>query len=264
MADAVRSRNWPRRSAGRFRAAAATCDRRGARGKAPPAADCRSCCWMWIWNPRLLRELAEAVLAHAPAVFEARLETSAREARGTCAKPRPAQPGRSTASANPSSPPAVSPDGEPDASLDYFSAAGESLECVEIARRIRKLAADRRAVRPHGHPAALAGTLPAAGRRSAAARRHPGVFQPRRGAARSRRPRISGLAGVRRRGLLRHALRRISLARPGAAARPSAAPERPRLPPPDDEVLARIYRGRRDRRPGAGPAGTAPRTKTPP
>jgi ATP-dependent helicase/nuclease subunit B len=36
----------------------------------------------------------------------------------------------------------VPPDGEPDSSLDYFSAAGESLECVEIARRIRKSAAD--------------------------------------------------------------------------------------------------------------------------
>src|ERR1039457_5596424 len=35
----------------------------------------------------------------------------------------------------------VSPGGGPDASLDYFSAAGESLECVEMARRIRKSAA---------------------------------------------------------------------------------------------------------------------------
>jgi CRISPR/Cas system-associated exonuclease Cas4 (RecB family) len=38
--------------------------------------------------------------------------------------------------------PSLSPPAEPDRTLDYFSAAAESLECVEIARRIRKSAAD--------------------------------------------------------------------------------------------------------------------------
>ena len=81
----------------------------------------------------LRRELAEAVLARAPAVFEGKL--------GTPAEPQPSANGatldriRQSLFAE-----TVSANGDPDASLEYFSAAGEALECVEIARRIRKLA----------------------------------------------------------------------------------------------------------------------------
>ena len=85
----------------------------------------------------LRREFAEAVLARAPAVFEARLEGGFQPARGFS----PA--GATTLDSIRQSLflEAVPADGEPDDSLDYFSAAGESLECVEIARRILKSAA---------------------------------------------------------------------------------------------------------------------------
>jgi hypothetical protein len=86
----------------------------------------------------LRRELAEAVLERAPAVFEGRLggpawtPAAGLESRPTTTLDRI----RQSLFAD-----IVPPDGEPDSSLDYFSAAGESLECVEIARRIRKAAA---------------------------------------------------------------------------------------------------------------------------
>ena len=82
----------------------------------------------------LRRELAEAVLAIAPAVFEGRLAVPPVGAG--------IQPAitldrvRESLFAG-----TAAPGEEPDSSLDYFSAAGESLECVEIARRIRKAAA---------------------------------------------------------------------------------------------------------------------------
>ena len=89
----------------------------------------------------LPRQLAEAVMACAPEVFHGSL---AAQVPGQPRAPR--QPGgawttldriRQSLFAE-----SVAPDGEPDSSLDYFSAAGESLECVEIARRIRRSAAD--------------------------------------------------------------------------------------------------------------------------
>ena len=79
-----------------------------------------------------LREFVDAVLARAPAVFDGRLATapgSNGHSGRTLDRIRQSLFGE-----------AVTADGEPDDSLDYFSAAGESLECVEIARRIMKLA----------------------------------------------------------------------------------------------------------------------------
>ncbi len=88
----------------------------------------------------LRRELAETVLARAPAVFDARLEAQA----GGVGPQAASTPAASTLDRVRQSLffAAVSPGTEPDSTLDYFSAAGESLECVEIARRIRALAAD--------------------------------------------------------------------------------------------------------------------------
>ncbi len=97
----------------------------------------------------LRRQLAEAVLAHAPVVFAACLAGDRKNIAvlermlGAATEPKP--PGsahtldriRQSLFAE-----TVAADGEPDASLDYFSAAGEALECVEIARRIRGLAAE--------------------------------------------------------------------------------------------------------------------------
>jgi len=90
------------------------------------------------------RELAEAVMERAPAVFEGRL--AAQVANRPAWTPAAGLESCSTTTLDRIRASlfaeAVAPDGEPDSSLDYFSAAGESLECVEIARRIRKLAAD--------------------------------------------------------------------------------------------------------------------------
>jgi len=85
----------------------------------------------------LRRELAEAVLERAPEVLEARLEGGLEPARGFSPAATTLDRIRQSLFAE-----SVSPAGEPDSSLDYFSAAGESLECVEMARRIRKSAAD--------------------------------------------------------------------------------------------------------------------------
>ena len=102
----------------------------------------------------LRRELVEAVLARSPAVFAACLAADVKNfsvlggllqtptaPRPSPPEPRPSGSGltldriRQSLFAE-----SVSPGGEPDSSLEYFSAAGEALECVEIARRIRKLA----------------------------------------------------------------------------------------------------------------------------
>jgi hypothetical protein len=125
----------------------------------------------------LMRELAEVVVAQSPQVFDARLlvQTSRSAAMGL--RPTNSDPdqvgGRAIVPAAGFQPAfsrlkggcgqywppsnsattldrvrqslfaeAVAPDAEPDSSVDYFSAAGESLECVEIARRIRKSAAE--------------------------------------------------------------------------------------------------------------------------
>jgi len=86
----------------------------------------------------LRRELAEAVLERAPAVFDARLLGQTSRSGRVLQDPPATTLDRIRQSLFAES---VPPDGEPDDSLDYFSAAGESLECVEIARRIRKSAA---------------------------------------------------------------------------------------------------------------------------
>jgi ATP-dependent helicase/nuclease subunit B len=86
-------------------------------------------------------ELAEAVLERAPMVFDGRLgrhgpawtPTAGLESCPTSTLDRIRQSLFLES---------VPPDGEPDTSLDYFSAAGEALECVEIARRMRKAAAE--------------------------------------------------------------------------------------------------------------------------
>jgi ATP-dependent helicase/nuclease subunit B len=96
----------------------------------------------------LRQRLLEAVLAHAPAVFAGCLAGDAKNIRITkgLLGTEPLPDGRGSEGGSTLdrireslfSDAAVS--GEPDASLDYFSAAGEALESVEIARRIRKLA----------------------------------------------------------------------------------------------------------------------------
>jgi ATP-dependent helicase/nuclease subunit B len=90
----------------------------------------------------LRREFSEAVVERAPAVFEGRLDPPNRPAWTPAAgvESRPT----STLDRIRQSlfiPETIAHAGEPDSSLDYFSAAGESLECVEIARRILKAAA---------------------------------------------------------------------------------------------------------------------------
>ena len=165
-----------------------------------------------VLESALRRQLAEAVLAHAPAAFAAclagdRKNITVLERMLGCSPARPL----ATSPAQPRTiaPPAhtldrirqslfaetVVPDGEPD-SLDYFSAAGEA---SNASRSPAAFAAcrRRRGLRPHRDPVALAGPLSAARRRSSAARRHSCLFQPGRGAARSRWTRLPRLAGVR-------------------------------------------------------------------
>ena len=86
----------------------------------------------------LRRQLAEALLDRAPAVFEGCLTS------GAGSQPAAASQAATTLDRIRESlfNPSLSPPAEPDRTLDYFSAAAESLECVEIARRIRKSAAD--------------------------------------------------------------------------------------------------------------------------
>lgn len=97
----------------------------------------------------LLRQFAEAVIAHAPAVFAACVagdEKNCGVLEGLLGT-GPLPDGRGSAGTldvirRSLFKPAVTSASAPDTSLDYFSAAGEALECVEIARRIRKLADD--------------------------------------------------------------------------------------------------------------------------
>ena len=128
-------------------------------------------------EPALLRELVEVVAALAPEVFEARLraggplpdgrgsesrgsESRGSESRGSESRGLESRGSESRGSESRGSESrgsesqtldrvrrclfaeTVAPDGEPDSSVEYFSAAGESLECVEIARRILKSGAD--------------------------------------------------------------------------------------------------------------------------
>ena len=107
----------------------------------------------------LRRQLAEAVLRRAPAVFAACLAGDEKNIKvlERMLEIIPKSGTEVGQALSPAKPPdrngltldrireslfaeTVSPNGEPDSSLEYFSAAGEALECVEIARRIRKLA----------------------------------------------------------------------------------------------------------------------------
>ncbi|MGO4881559.1 MAG: PD-(D/E)XK nuclease family protein [Bryobacteraceae bacterium] len=180
-------------------------------------------------DARLRRELADAVMAQAPAVFDGRLGKAPLQPAGTLDRIRQSLFAQ-----------AVAPDGEPDASLDYFSAAGESLECVEIARRIRKFAAegtpfDRMAIllrsperyQPLVEEALRRATIPA-------------YFS--RGVA---RPDPAGRAFL---ALLACAAEGCSATRFAEYLSLGQAPPLDRTPrtgiaalPPDDEVLARLY-----------------------
>ena len=105
-----------------------------------------------------------------------------------------------------------------------FSAPGEGREAVEIVRRVldeagRGVPFDEMAVflRTPQQYLGLA-------RARVRARRRAGLFRSRHAAARSRRPRVRRAAVVRGRRAVGQALRRVSVARPGAAGRG----ERPR------------------------------------
>ena len=125
--------------------------------------------------------------------------------------------------------------------LSYSSQRpAKTLECVEIARRIRALAAQGRPVRSHRHSAAQCRAISAAGGRSPAPRGHSRLFQPRRA-----RPDPAGRAFL---ALLACACDGCSASRfaeylslgqlppvdqNGASIKPV-----PQWVPPDDEILA--------------------------
>ncbi len=95
------------------------------------------------------RELIEAVLARAPVVFAACLGADRKNIAalehmlGVFCEAKPIGTARTLDRIRASLfAETVPPEAAADASLDYFSAAGEALECVEIARRIRGLAAE--------------------------------------------------------------------------------------------------------------------------
>ncbi len=81
----------------------------------------------------LRREFAEAIMKQAPEVLEAILKPGRAGSQPATTLDRIRQSLFVPTSA---------PDNEPDQSLDYFSAAGESLECVEIVRRIHQAASN--------------------------------------------------------------------------------------------------------------------------
>jgi len=196
----------------------------------------------------LRRELAEAVLARSPVVFEGRLAAGGALPDGRGSEGCTLDRIRESLFVD-----AVSPDGEPDASLDYFSAAGESLECVEIARRIRKsakesanggVAFDRMAIllrSPERYRPLVEEALRRAG--------IPAYFS--RGVA---RPDPAGRAFL---ALLACAGEGCSATRFAEYLSLGQAPPLDRAPaaaaaaplPPDDEVLARLY----ERTPAAAP-----------
>jgi CRISPR/Cas system-associated exonuclease Cas4 (RecB family) len=86
----------------------------------------------------LRSQLAEALLERSPEVFDGCLTSGA---GSPAAAPSPAATTLDRIRESLFNP-SLSPPAEPDTTLDYFSAAGESLECIEIARRIQKSAAD--------------------------------------------------------------------------------------------------------------------------
>lgn len=183
----------------------------------------------------LHRELADAIIARAPAVFDGRLwEPSAARTVET----RPAYTLdriRHSLFAQ-----ALPPQPESDASLDYFSAAGESLECVEIARRVLKLAAngvafDHMAILLRS-PERYQPLVEEALRRAAI----PAYFS--RGVARPDAAGRAFLALLACAGEGCSATRFAEYLSLGQAPRPDAAPRPDRAPmPPDDEMLARVH-----------------------
>ena len=86
----------------------------------------------------LRSQLAEALLERSPEVFDGCLTS------GAGSQPAAASQAATTLARIRESlfNPSLSPPADPATTLDYFSAAGESLECIEIARRIQKSAAD--------------------------------------------------------------------------------------------------------------------------
>ena len=144
---------------------------------------------------------------------------------------------------------------ENDGRFEFFSAPGEGLEAVEIARRIIRLSARRYSVRSSCDPAAESRPLPAHGRGRAAARADSGVVQPRHGSSASVGPGVPGAAVVRR--------RRLSASRFAEYLSLGQVPEIPGAPKwvaPEDELLGTLeneaWRARRRSRPadalGAG------------
>ena len=183
----------------------------------------------------LQRELVEAVLERAPTVFDGRMEGGLQPARGFSPAATTLDRIRESLFAE-----SALPDGEPDSSLDYFSAAGESLECVEIARRIRKAAAggvafDKMAIllrSPERYQPLLEEALRRAG--------IPAYFS--RGVARPDPAGRAFLALLACAGEGCSATRFAEYLSLGQAPRIDRAASRDAEPlPPDDEMLARFY-----------------------
>ena len=133
-----------------------------------------------------------------------------------------------------------------------FSAPGEGREAVEIVRRVLDEAA--RGVRFDEMAVFLriAAAVPRPARARVRARRRAGVLRSRHPPARSRRPRVRRAALVRGRRAVGEAVRRIPVARPGAAAghrraatraaAPAASADAPSLLPASDEVFGELAR----------------------
>ena len=148
------------------------------------------------------------------------------------------------------------PEGTLDESVVLFSAPGEGREATEIARRVmeegrRGVPFDRMAVLLRA-PHTYLGLLEHAFRRAGI----PVVVRSRHTPAGSVRSRVSRAARVGRRGSLRAALRRVSVARPGAGRRRSL-----RMPPGSSPATRSPRRSCRSSTHRRTPS---PRTKRPP
>ena len=181
-------------------------------------------------DAKLLRELLDAVVARAPEILEARMVPGSGAGSPNSTLDRVRQSLFIEA---------VAPGGEPDDSVAYFSAAGESLECVEIARRIGTLAGggtrfDRVAILLRS-PERYQPLVEEALRRAAI----PAYFS--RGVA---RPHPAGRAFL---ALLACAAEGCSATRfaeylsLGQAPRLGRPPAQAAPTPPEDEVLARLH-----------------------
>ncbi len=197
----------------------------------------------------LRREFAAAVIERSPAVFAACLAGDARNIAvlerllGTPAAPAAPDDGNTLGRVRRSVFAAAAPPGELDARRGYFSAAGESLECVEIARRILKFVAspngaafDRMAILLHS-PERYQAQVEEALRRAGV----PAYYS--RGVA---RPDPAGRAFL---ALLACAAEGCSATRfaeylsLGQAPPPDRPPAAYAAPPPEDEMLARVHQG---------------------